>query len=611
MPIEQKTRLLTIDAPFIKKGLLLSVQGNEGFSQLYQYQCDFVELDRNLTADKVIGKPVQMCFKNTDEEIMRYASGIVSQFQTLERLHYYEQEHDFLLRRYQITVVPTLFYLTQSSHCRVFQNQSGNYSTSDIIETILKDYAIDYQLDIKTPYKVNYSMQYNESDYDYLQRLMQVSGLYFYFTFDKKKSTLNIADNNKKLQDYQLLSMSFIDNSAISNNLITHFSTTSSLVPSKIASTDVNVEQFSQDLYSTVDVSAKSTETSQAVQFQFPAAVTTSAQVKTSLTATATNYELQLEQGKLNTNYVLSLGQTIKLEGDYFSEFPYKKLVMTQIEFLIYDKRELKIADFGDKLFSYHCQANTMNTQAIWKDQVIYKKPYPGLQYATVVAKSGKNSANPAVYYDSLGRVCIQFQWEKYPDNKIKSNQFDQCMVNSINQWDNGIYRIGTVVMVDFINHDPDKPIIIGSVNTNEDLVLGQYTEENAYQSVLQRYPGSDKAEFNSLLFDDKDKKQMVTLTAIKDLSIISVNEAVQAEKSETQVKETYSLKAKSCTIEASDKYSLKTKASAIEASDKYSLKTKTCEIKADSIVLKGNVKLDGNLTISGDVSITGKTTVK
>src|SRR5271166_1145020 len=182
MPHTQDKRLLAVTTPLGKDVLLLyAFTGREDLSRLYRYELDMLSEKGTIAAKDIVGKPVTWQVNSPAASGPRYFHGLVSRFVAGG-----VRPHG--LRHYRAEVVPWLWFLTRTTDCRIFQNQN----TPDIIQGILNDFGFtDFEFDLKGSYpKREYCVQYRETAFNFITRLMEHEGIFFFFRHGDGKHTL-------------------------------------------------------------------------------------------------------------------------------------------------------------------------------------------------------------------------------------------------------------------------------------------------------------------------------------------------------------------------------------------------------------------------------------
>src|SRR5262249_24844190 len=176
----QTKRLLVLDTPLGKDKLLLHhMSGQDAVSQLFRYELRLLSDDPKIDPNSIIGKPVTVSVELAGGK-PRFFNGIVSRFSV--------GQTDYRFTQYQAEVVPWLWFLTQTSDCRIFQDKT----VPDVIEQIFKEYGFkDYKKTLTGKYtKCDYCVQYRETDFNFVTRLMEQEGIFYWFDHDQSKHTL-------------------------------------------------------------------------------------------------------------------------------------------------------------------------------------------------------------------------------------------------------------------------------------------------------------------------------------------------------------------------------------------------------------------------------------
>src|SRR5580704_14623711 len=185
MSLTQTNRQIGIDTPLGEDVLLLrSFQGHEAVSQLFTLDLDLVSEDLSVNYDDIVGKAVTVRLGLSDGSL-RYWNGCVSRFIQAGR--------DSNVAVYQATIVPWLWFLDQTTDCRIFQNKTA----PDIIKQIFQEYGYrDFTLRLYGDFvKRDYCVQYRESDFNFVSRLMEEEGIFYFFEHEDGKHTLILGND--------------------------------------------------------------------------------------------------------------------------------------------------------------------------------------------------------------------------------------------------------------------------------------------------------------------------------------------------------------------------------------------------------------------------------
>lgn len=191
MAYTQDEKSMAIHTPLGKDVLLLGgLSGTEGLSRLFNFDLTLFSENNNISFESIVGQNVTVSMVLADDS-ERYLNGIVSYFSQKAGAGGDNPE----LSIYHATVVPRLWLLSRTTDSRIFQNKS----VPDIIEKILTEKEItDFRMDVGSHPPREYCVQYRETDLDFLARLMEEEGIYYFFEHDMGKHTLVMVDSSAR-----------------------------------------------------------------------------------------------------------------------------------------------------------------------------------------------------------------------------------------------------------------------------------------------------------------------------------------------------------------------------------------------------------------------------
>ena len=191
MAFTQATREITVDTPLGADVLLLrSFEGEEALSRLFCFELTLVSEDFSISYDAIVGQNVTVKITLADG-LTRCWNGFVSRFAQAQR--------DSLTAAYQATVVPWLWFLGQTTDCRIFQGKS----VPQILKQIFAEYGYqDYAFRLYggEPAARDYCVQYRETDLAFVSRLLEEEGIFYFFEHQQGKHTLIIANDTAAVE---------------------------------------------------------------------------------------------------------------------------------------------------------------------------------------------------------------------------------------------------------------------------------------------------------------------------------------------------------------------------------------------------------------------------
>ena len=521
MNYTQENRLLAIETPLGKDVLLLTgFSGTEGVSWPFSFKLDLISQKRDVQFKEIVGKKVTVSVVLADGGT-RYFHGIISRFSLLRGGG--ETGSDPRFSHCSATMVPWLWLLSRTANSRIFQN----LSVPDIVEKIFKERQLtDYKLLLDATYeKRDYCVQYRETDFNFVSRLLEEEGIFYFFEHEKGKHTLVLADANGKCKEcphqksarYQISAGGFLEEDTISGLEVVQ-----EIKAGKYTLCDYNFETPNTDLK--VEVPSKY-EVGPGVReiYDYPGIYSKRAQGDR-----VTNIRIQEQEAEITT---LTGSSTCRAFGtgyrflltDYFrpdlSDQPY--ILMT----LTHDASQAFSSSGTEEPFAYANSFTCIPFDVPFRPPRHTPKPVvEGTQTAFVVGPGGEE-----IYTDQHGRVKVQFHW----DREGKKDENSSCWIRVSQVWAGAgwgamqIPRIGQEVIIDFLEGDPDRPIIIGRVYHG--------TNQPPYPLPAEKTKSAMKSDsslggggFNELRFEDKKGQEEIFLHGQKDWTIAILNDKNQ-----------------------------------------------------------------------------------
>jgi type VI secretion system secreted protein VgrG len=492
----QKTLRLTVTTPLGKDKLLLkAVSGEEQISGLFNFQLEMVSEDQKLDFSAIVGKNVTVTLLLNDGT-KRYINGIVGRFR--------QEDSSVRLTTYYADIHPWLWMLTKTRDCRIFQNKT----IPQIIKSVFDDLEFkDYRDDLKGTYPaLDYCVQYDESAFNFVSRLMEDAGIFYFFEHEEDKHTLVLGDDadahkscpGLKEARYQQSSVPHTD-----DHVITRCSIEEQVVTGKFAVDDFNFETPSTDLM--VEVTGAGSEMR---IYEYPGGL------------------LKKDDGEKRARLRLEAceqpGKTLRGEGHVRAftsgyKFDLKNYYRADAN-KTYVLRRVSIAATQE---SYTNSFEAFPADVPFRPQRVTPKPaIVGTQTAIVVGKSGEE-----IWTDKYGRIKVQFHW----DQKGKNDENSSCWIRvdygwAGKQW-GGIFlpRIGQEVIVSYLEGDPNRPLVTGAVYNAQQVVPYTLPDEQT-KSTIKSNTSKGGQGFNEIRFEDKKDSEEMYFHAQKDQLIKVLN---------------------------------------------------------------------------------------
>lgn len=500
-------RQIYITTPLGGDSLLFQrMSAHEELGRLFSYEIDLLSKDMDLRPEDLLGQEmtVALLLPKGDQ---RYFHGFVSQFSFVGSSGAHAE--------YRATLHPWLWFLTRSADCRIFQNKS----VPEILKEIFEDFGFSEMVrdNLNQSYSTwEYCVQYRETDFNFVSRLMEQEGIYYYFEHDKEKHTLVLSDgysSHDTVNDYEELPYFPPDrHDHRERDHINHWQLSQVVQPGAYVLTDFDFEKPKSSL-ETKRIITRDHAMAKFEIFDFPGEYQTNADgdqfVQARIEELQTQHEVVRGAGSARG---LGAGHLFSLTGYPRSDQNRQYLVVSASYALESDSYESGSSGSGD-LFSCNFQA-VPSGQPFRAARVTPKPAVQGPQTAMVVGKAGEE-----IWTDEYGRVKIQFHWDRYG----KSDENSSCWVRVSQLWAGSrwggmhIPRIGQEVIVEFLEGDPDAPIITGRVY-NRDSMPPYPLPKHQTRSTVKSDSSKGGGGCNELRFEDKKGEEQVFFHAQKDM---------------------------------------------------------------------------------------------
>lgn len=519
MPYTQENRLIGIDTPLGKDRLLLRwFSGQEGVSRLSNFDLDLLSEDPDIQFQDIIGKRVTLRVTLGSDK-KRYFNGVISRFS--------QTGSDRGLANYRATMVPWLWFLTRTSDCRIFQKKS----IPDIIRQIFKDLGFtDYKLQLQGTFEPrDYCVQYRETDFNFVSRLMEQYGLFYFFEHEKDKHTLVIANDPSAHQpcpEQNEAKWEAQGSGALTEDVITSFQWEQILRPGKYAVTDYNFETPSTSLDAEMKTTIEVGGNGKFEIYDYPGEYSKKNQGDTIAKIRMEEEEAQyLVATGTSSCRAFTSGYRFELK-EYVRKDMNQPYVLTSVHHVATVGGTYTTTAVGRDESTYTNFFTCIPHKVPFRPPQVTPKPIiQGVQTAVVVGKAGEE-----IWTDNYGRVKVQFHWDregKYDENSSCWTRVSQNWAGK--QWGAMFLpRIGQEVIVEFLEGDPDRPIITGRVYNAEQMppypLPGEQTKSTIKSNSSKGGGGS-----NELRFEDKKGGEEIYLHGQKDWNIVIENDKSQS----------------------------------------------------------------------------------
>ncbi|WP_175721199.1 type VI secretion system Vgr family protein [Burkholderia anthina] len=512
----QTNRLFTIQTPMKGRSdlVLVDFQCAEGLSQNFEIHVRLASQDQNIELKKMIGQSVTITLQLTDalassEE--RYFHGYVANFTHLD--------NDGGFTVYSAVIVPWLWMLSRRRDIRVFQEEN----TEDILSKVFQEYgkiaSFEFRLSKGTKNR-SYCTQYRETDLEFVERLMQEDGLFFFFEHAKDGHKLIITDNSiaAKPIDGRSSVLQYTKDEALDNLAVV----TSFQASRQLESNSVGLKTFDYKVPHARRFVSGGTEVNQGEVPSYEVydylgehgfADSDRGEELTRFRTQALAANSKVFVGT-STSRRLSPCRYFELDDHY----DHGDAKPEDRQFLITSVTHSGTNNYqaGEGAGSYQCSFSCIRKKIPYRPIFTIERPsIIGPQTAIVVGPQGEE-----IYTDNLGRVKVQFHWDRLG----KRNQGSSCWVRVGQPWAGRgfgmiqIPRIGDEVVVIFLDGNPDRPLIISSVYNSGNMPPWGLPANATQSGILTRSTKTGNVNTaNAIRFEDKKGAEEVWLHAEKD----------------------------------------------------------------------------------------------
>jgi type VI secretion system secreted protein VgrG len=496
--------------------------GVEALCEMFHFEVTIASDDAGIDPDDVLGKPALLTMLLGDGQD-RYLSGIVSRFE--------QGDSGKKLTAYHLHVVPKLWRLQHRHDIRIFQDLAA----PDIIKQVLQGAGLasgdDFRLSLQGTYKTReYCVQYRESDFAFVCRLMEEEGITWFFEHKDSGHVLVLADRAAAFAPIAgTATVPFKPplGAMVEDEAVSVFRFAGEVKPGKISLRDFDFVKPSLLPEGKSSASGANADTDLEI-YDYASIYEISADGFADGAALA---QIRLEERRSHRLSGEGESGVARLTPGYtftLSEHPREALnkgyLITRVE---HRGVEPAMGESGGG-----AEARYENRFVVIPATVPFHPPLTtprplvrGVQTAIVVGPSGEE-----IYTDKYGRVKVQFHWDRLGKNDDKSS----CWIRVSQVWAGEAWggmhipRVNQEVIVDFLEGDPDRPIVVGRVyhGTN---VVPYGLPDNKTRTTVKSNSSPGGGGSNELRFEDKKGSEEVYLHAQKDLTI-----AVENDKNQT-----------------------------------------------------------------------------
>ncbi|MEI6605096.1 MAG: type VI secretion system tip protein TssI/VgrG [Verrucomicrobiota bacterium] len=511
----QSHRYLQVETSLGTDALIITqASGHERLGGLFDISLHFTSQSGDLKLDDLLGTSATLAIHNAAEDrkgsvaYSRYFNGY---FSSIAFAGYGAEGQ----ASFRATLVPWLWFLTRTSDCRIFQQKS----VPDILEEVFRDAGFsDFKKDLHGSYQLHeFCVQYRETDFNFVSRLMEREGIYYYFEHENGSHKLILCDDmvcHKKDEQHAIIKFIGGAEARDRKGIITDWNFSKQVKSGKFAHNDFNFTTPTPDpnlrllarssapkpqkpspyeIYDNHGGYGTISEGNRYARLRMEELIAErdTATARTDIMGIKSGYKFKLDTHPItdqNCEHLITAVNWSASEGGYGSGSGGRS---------------------GGNFFD--CDFAAIPATATFRP--VRATPLPkieGPQTATVCGPSGQE-----IYVDEHARVKVQFHWDRYG----KADAGSSCWIRVSQPWAGAgfggmaIPRIGHEVIVEFIEADPDCPIITGRVYNGA--AMPPYAlPDNATRTTIKTNSSKGGGGFNELRFEDKKGQEQLFIHA-------------------------------------------------------------------------------------------------
>jgi type VI secretion system secreted protein VgrG len=540
---------ITVDTP-LDPGVLtfVSMNGREALGEPFHYVVDLVSEDVNIDLDTLLGQALAVHLELGDGAVRHFHGRIAS-------VDFGENARPGA--DYRVVLRPWLSLLDNTSNCRIFQRKT----IPEIVKEVFQDGDFsDFDDSLSGEYpKYDYVVQYRETDFNFVSRLLERAGIYYFFRHSADKHTLVLADSataHQRSPDCAQLPYHPPDQHRdVHVEYVDHWLLTQRVTSGAVALRDFDFERPNADLSASVSA-PKDHSAADSEIYDYPGGYGVRSEGETQARVRLEQQQERYGQAFAHTNARgLAVGALFALEDHPRDDQNAEYLVTWEATSLT-----------GHNTFSGAAEGPTFSANFGVIDSSVPFRTFPktkkpiveGPQTAIVVGPTGQE-----IWTDKYGRVKVQFHW----DREGERDEDSSCWIRVAQLWAGTnwgamhIPRIGQEVIVDFLEGDPDRPIITGRVYNNANMPPYELPKHQTQSGIKSRSTkGGFAQNANEIRFEDsKGHEDLFVHAENTHTTVVKGSQSTTVGGDRTVAvtgKETYSVdKTRTTTVKGDDSY--------------------------------------------------------
>ncbi|HCM9224060.1 MULTISPECIES: type VI secretion system Vgr family protein [Enterobacter] len=497
---------ITVQLPV--EGLLFwKLTGREAMSESFALALTVLGTNARIDRSKLLGQPVTVTIPTQNLLTSRYINGKITRV-AVSAVELTGTRYAV----YQLTVEPDLWPMKRDRNLRIFQGQT----VPQIVKTLLGEHQVNVEDKLTGSYRVwDYCVQYQESSLDFISRLMELEGIAYHFSHDADKHTLVLTDaatQHQPFSGYEVIPYHQTPSGGSTDEEgISQWALEDSVTPGIYSLDDYDFRKPNAWLFQAQQNPASPKPGSIDV-YDWPGRFVDKGHGEFYARIRQERWQVEHQQIQATATAAgIAPGHTFTLtNAPFFSD---------NGEYLVtaagYHFEENRYAS-GEGETIHRTDFTVIPSAVVYRpaQSTAWPRTY-GPQTAKVVGPKGES-----IWTDKYGRVKVKFHW----DRLAKGDDTSSCWVRVSSAWAGQGYggvqipRVGDEVVVDFINGDPDRPIITGRVYNDASMPPWALPAAATQMGFMSRTKGGSVDNANALRFEDKAGAEQVWIQAERNM---------------------------------------------------------------------------------------------
>ncbi|EAA0892401.1 type VI secretion system tip protein VgrG [Salmonella enterica] len=505
---------ITVQLPV--EGLLFwKLSGHEAMSEMFELSLTLLSTNARLDRSKLLGQPVTVTIPTQNALSSRYFNGKITRVAVsaveLSGTRY---------AAYQLTVEPDLWPMKRDRNLRIFQGQT----VPQIINTLLREYQVNVEDKLNSSYRVwDYCVQYQESSFAFIRRLMELEGIAYHFRHEASKHTMVLTDSatqHQPVSGYETIPYHQTASGGITTEEgIGQWALEDSVTPGIYSLDDYDFRKPNAWLFQARQNPVSPSPGSIDV-YDWPGRFVDHGHGEFYSLIRQERWQVEHQQIQATATAVgIAPGATFTLTNAPFFSDNGEYLTTTADYFFA----ENSYASGGKSDISHQIHFRAIPSSVVYRPAQVTNWPRTyGPQTAKVVGPEGES-----IWTDRYGRIKVKFHWDRH----AKDDDTDSCWVRVSSIWASQgfggvqIPRVGDEVVIDFINGDPDRPIVIGRVYNETSMPPWDLPGNATRMGFMTRSKDGNIDNSSFLFFEDNLGNESVEMHSEKDMKISVEND--------------------------------------------------------------------------------------